>query len=401
MRSERFVQSAFGRPTRRPGDKWAFDYYLPRPIPGELELSGDTVLALSEADSALGLLNGLGRLIQDPEILLGPFLTREALASSRIEGTKASLSEVFQAEAIDTAARRTDDVAEVSNYLAATRQGLELIETLPITQRLIKQVHGTLRRGVRGEERRPGEFRSSPVWIGAADATPETASFVPPLPEDLPELLTDWERFVNEPSRLPTLVRAALMHYQFETIHPFLDGNGRIGRLLVGLLLISERKLGRPLLYLSGYLEANRDEYYDRLQAVRERAEIQQYLQFFLVAVRRQSEDAVARAGRLVQLRESYYAAARLDRSRVAALIPLLFAAPFVNVRRVQQALGVTAQGARNLLVRAERYRWIQSQGNVGRGGMTIWRAQQVFDTIDSPLSYLSDVSTEPGPWPQ
>lgn len=380
-----------GRPTRRPGDRWAFDYYLPNPLPRDLDLAGLTVLALSEADGALGLLNGLDRLISDPEVLLGPFITREALASSRIEGTKASLSEVLQAEAATEDAARTDDVAEVERYLAATRRGLDLIKDLPISQRLVKEVHETLMEGVRGEDRLPGQFRSTPVWIGAADATPVTARFVPPLPEEIPGLITDWERFVDEPSRLPTLVRAALMHYQFETIHPFLDGNGRIGRLLVGLMLIVEGRLSGPLLYLSGYLETHRDEYYERLQAVREWGEIQEYLQFFFVAVRRQSEDAVDRAGRLVQLRESYYSASRLDRSRVAALIPLIFSTPYVTVRRVQRALGVTSQGARNLLARAEAYGWIRSLGGIGRGGMITWMADDVYTVLESPLAYLGD----------
>jgi len=355
-------------------------------MPTSLALSETTIFALSEADSALGLLNGLGRLIVDPEMLLGPFITREAVASSRIEGTKASLSDVMQAAA--TAGPANNDVAEVERYLAATRLGLERIEELPITQRLIKEVHATLMRGVRGEEKRPGELRSTPVWIGAADATPETARFVPPLPEDLPDLLSDWEHFVNAPSKLPILVRAALMHYQFETIHPFLDGNGRISRLLVGLFLIVENRLSRPFLYLSGYFETHRDEYYDRLQAVREKAEVEPYLQFFLTAVKKQAEDAVARAGKLIELREKYQDSVRLDRSLLSAIIPLIFRSPFITARQVQPALKVTPQGARNILLRAEERGWLASIGTAGRGGMTLWVAQEVFDVIAEPLGY-------------
>jgi len=204
-------------------------------------------------------------------MLLGPLLTREALASSRIEGTNASLSEVLKAEEISTESA-SDDVQEVVRYLDANKKALKLIEDLPISQRLISLTHAELMRGVRGEEKFPGELRRSPVWVGDADATPDTAKFVPPLPEHLPELLTDWEKFVNDHRpRLPTLIRCALMHYQFETIHPFLDGNGRIGRLLIGLMLIQERRLDAPILYLSGYLEARRSEYYDCLQLVREK----------------------------------------------------------------------------------------------------------------------------------
>lgn len=386
MHARDFVDSSFGYATRRVNDRYAFTYYMPRPIPRDLGLDQATVLALSEADAALGLLNGLGRLVQDPEILLGPFITREALASSRIEGTNASLTDVLQAEGSEEP--QSDDVAEVSRYLAATKLGLKQIETLPLTQRLIRDIHRTLMEGVRGEEKLPGELRRTPVWVGARNATPDTARFVPPLPEDLPDVLADWERFVNEPSTLPVLVRCALMHYQFETIHPFLDGNGRIGRLLIGLMLIVEKRLTRPLLYLSGFLESHRDEYYDRLQAVREHGDIQAYLQFFLEAVRQQSEDAVARAGNLVEARERYYIKSRLDRSRVSALIPMMFRTPFVTSRRVSSQLQVTPQGARNLLQRAEEYGWLKPIEVVGRAGRTLWVAEEVLAIIEAPVTY-------------
>ena len=357
-------------------------------MPRELALDNDTVFALSEADAALGLLNGLGRLITEPQVLLGPFLTREAVASSRIEGTKASLTDVLQVEGAEGGGPRSDDIAEVERNLAASRLGFELAQGLPITQRLLKLVHAELMQGVRGQERLPGEFRSTPVWVGATDATPDTARFVPPLPELLGSLVADWEDFVNRPSRMPTLVRCALMHYQFETIHPFLDGNGRIGRLLVGLMLMQEKKLDRPLLYLSGYLESHRDQYYERLQAVREKAEIQEYLQFFLAAVSHQASDAVQRASRLVETRERYHAEVYLERSRIAGIIPLIFANPFLSVRRVERSLGVTGQGARNLLRRGQTLGWLRPHASVGRGGATLWLAEEVFTIIETPIDY-------------
>ena len=395
MDAEGFADTAFGAPARRPGDRWAFTYYHPAPLPRRLDLSGEVVLALSEADAALGLLNGLSRLITDPEVLLGPFLTREALASSRIEGTDATLTEVLQAEAAISRGRTSEDVDEVERYLAATRQGIELSTNLPISQRLVRQTHATLMQGVRGAEK-PGELRRTPVWVGPAGAGPDDAPFVPPLPEHLPDLMTDWERFVNDPAPLPVLVRCALMHYQFETIHPFLDGNGRIGRLLIGLLLLDEGRLARPLLYLSGYLEAHRDEYYARLQAVRERGDVEGYLLFFLRAVQRQSEDAVWRAGRLVELRERHYEQCRLDRSRVAALVPLIFTTPFLSVRRVQRALQVTAPGARKLLTRAEEHGWLRPMGTTGRDGALVWTAQEVLDVIEAPSTYGTDDVSHP-----
>lgn len=388
MHADDYAKTPFGAPARRPGDRWAFTYYLPSPLPRRVDLTDDVVLALSEADAALGLLSGLGRLIEDPEVLLGPLLTREALASSKIEGTNATLSEVLQAEAALGGPRSSDDVAEVERYLAATRQGIALIDDLPFTQRLIRALHATLMEGVRGEDKQPGELRRTPVWVGAAGATPDTATFVPPLPEHLPDLLSDWERFVNEPPRTPVLVRCALMHYQFETIHPFLDGNGRIGRLLVGLLLLSEGRLSRPLLYLSGYLEANRDEYYARLQGVRERGDITGWLLFFLRAVAHQSHDAVVRASRLVELRERHNVQARMDRSRVSAIVPLIFTTPFLSVRRVERTLGVTTQGARNLLLRAEGYGWLEPLGSIGRGGAAVWVARDVLAAIEGPTTY-------------
>lgn len=383
----RFVPSAFGEPAREPGNKWAFWYFKPKPIPRDLNLSPKTVQALSNADASLGRLQGLGALIRDPELLLGPYLTQEALASSRIEGTQASLSDVLQAEASGSPSAN-EDVAEVERYIAATRQGYRLVKTLPITQRLILDLHETLLSGVRGQEKNPGEFRTTPVWVGSTTDSPDTAIFVPPLPVELPDLITDWERFVNNPGDLPTLIRCGLMHYQFETIHPFLDGNGRIGRLLINLMLMEEGRLGTPLLYLSGYLETHRREYYDRLQDVREQGSIQEWLQFFLTAVRRSSDDAVQRAEKLVALREAYIAEAAKTRSNLPALVDLVFTNPFLTVARVERRTGLTNQGARNLIKEAARRGWVEEIGTSGRGGKVYWIARALYDIIDSPVNY-------------
>ena len=226
------------------------------------------------------------------------------------------------------------------------------------------------------------------MWIGSPGDTLNLAPFVPPIPEHLPELLADWERFVNDPPPVPALLRAGLMHYQFETIHPFLDGNGRIGRLLIGLMLVNEHWLSRPLLYLSGYLETHRRDYYDALQGVRERGDLDGYLRFFLTAVRDQAGDAVERARGLIDLRERYAEQCRLDRSLVGALLPLIFRTPFVTVQQVQGDLGVTHQGARNLLQRAVTYSWLRPVGTVGRGGRALWVAPEVLRIIDAPLAY-------------
>jgi Fic family protein len=386
MDPRKFTASQFGTASREVGKKWAFWYFKPEPIPRDLELSLETVDALSEADAALGQLQGLGLLIRDPELLLGPYLTREAVASSRIEGTETSLSDVLQAEAAGTPST-DEDVAEVERYIQATRRGLELIKTLPLSRRLVCEVHAVLLDSVRGKEKLPGEFRRSPVWVGSPTDSPDTATYVPPLPE----AFADWERYVNENSKRP-LIQAALMHYQFETIHPFLDGNGRIGRLLIGLLLIKAGRLPTPLLYLSGYLETHRREYYDRLQAVRERGEVQEWLQFFLTAVKRQALDASSRATGLVDLRETYLTEASKTRSSLPGLVALLFTNPFVTVARVELALGLTNQGARNLIRDAEKRAWLTLIGTSGRGGRTYWVADEVLRIIEAPADYQEDV---------
>jgi len=391
MDRRRYVSDAFGTAEREPGNKWAFDYFMPKPLPRQLDLDEQTVLALSDADSALGYLQGLGQLVRDPDLLIGPFATREAVASSRIEGTRASLSDVLKAEQL-TETERNDDTEEVIRYLRASRLGFKLIDTLPVSQRLICQIHEVLMTGVRGEEKQPGTIRTSPVWIGAGTHKIEDAQYVAPLPVHIPALLGDWETFVNDPdSKLPVLVRCALMHYQFETIHPFLDGNGRIGRLLVGIMLVNENRLTRPLLYLSGYLENHRSEYYDRLQAVREKGDIQGWLQFFLRAVREQALDSVKRASDIVNLREKYISQSQTDRSRVAAIVPLIFRNPFISAHDVQEAIGVTAQGGRDLLTKAEGYGWVRKYATIGRGGRTLWVAEEVFQIIEGPVVYETE----------
>jgi Fic family protein len=345
------------------------------------------VKALSAADAALGRLQGVSALIKDPELLIGPYLMQEAVASSRIEGTQTSVSEVLRAEASGLPAP-SEDIAEVERYIAATRQGYELVRTLPLTQRLIFQLHKRLLSGVRGQEKLPGEFRRTPVWVGSPTDSPETATYVPPLPDDLADAIADWEAFVNTADQSPTLIRCGLMHYQFETIHPFLDGNGRIGRLLINLMLMEEGRLTTPLLYMSGYLEMRRSEYYDRLQRVREHGEVQEWLQFFLTAVEKSAEDAVTRSEKLVVLRERYLAEAARTRSNLTALVGLLFANPFVTVARVEKAVGLTNQGARNLIKDAARRGWLDESGTSGRGGRVYWVARDLMDVIDAPVTY-------------
>lgn len=381
-----FTDSSFGELYQAIGAD--FPAFKPAPLPRALTLEPETVMALSSADAALGRLAGAGRHLHDPAMFLRPYITREALASSRIEGTQASLSEVLQADANQEpspTANVNSHVREVWNYRAAMETGLQKLPDLPLVRRVVCDIHGVLLQGARGEAKQPGAFRNRPVWIGSPTDSPENAVFVPPLEPELLAAWKDWEKFANSSVRLPVLVQCALLHYQFETIHPFLDGNGRVGRLLIVFFLIHRGVLPAPLLYISSYLEEYRREYYERLQAVRERAEIQEWLQFFLTAVAVQAEDAVARAEQLHDLRESYRSQLAGSRSRAVEVVDLLFVNPFVTVRGVASALGVTPQGASNLVRQLEDRGWLQMVGQVGRGGRNNWVAPEVFNAVSDP----------------
>ena len=254
-----YADTPFGQARRTPG-RTGYVAYFPNPIPRRLGLSDANLLGLADAEAALGRLAGAGRLLPDPHLLVQPYLRREAIASTRIEGTQASLQELFDAEASDKPYGA--DIEEVVNYVLAMETGLARLATLPVSVRLLREMHEVILAGVRGRDRQPGAVRTTQNWIGQLGATIETATFVPPPPGEVGALLTDLERFIHESPRLPPLVQAALVHYQFETIHPFLDGNGRLGRLLIVFFLVLRDRLPEPLLYLSPYFEAHRDEYY-------------------------------------------------------------------------------------------------------------------------------------------
>lgn len=238
---------------------------------------------LDEASREVATLAGVGETLLNPRLLIAPFLRLEAVLSSRIEGTQASLSDIYVFEA---GASEPPDAREVWNYVQAVEHGLARLDSLPISQRLLLELHALLLAGVRGGDLRPGELRSRQVWNAAPGTPVERARFVPPPAPALPDLLADWERFVHDQGPLPPLVRAALMHYQFEAIHPFIDGNGRIGRLLIPLLLAERGVLRTPLLYLSAYFERRRPEYYDQLLALSHSGDWTPRLRFFLLGVR-------------------------------------------------------------------------------------------------------------------
>jgi Fic family protein len=334
-----------------------FKAFVPNPLPRELPLSSPLISALDKASLAVGTLAGVGETLQNPHLLITPFLRREAVLSSRIEGTQASISDVFIFEA---GGERADapDTREVVNYVHALNLGLERLNELPICVRLTNEVHARLMLGVRGEDKTPGQLREHQNWIGTRGTNIEDARFIPPPPELVSDLMADWERFVNEDLEMPALIQCALMHYQFEAIHPYLDGNGRIGRLLITLFLCAREVLPTPLLYLSAYFDKRRDDYINHLFRVSATGEWEPWITFFLRGVEQQARDALIRSRRVRELHQRYVQLLQSKRESANALrlLDILFANPYVTAPRASELLGVThagAQGILNRLVRA------------------------------------------------
>ena len=350
MDSRDFSDSAFGRPGRSEGPReHSYCVYIPKKMPRSLQLSEATIAAMSAADRAIGRLHGSGGRLKNPMILSDVYIRREAISSTRIEGTQATLDDLYEAE---TGGPVDDDVREVINYVKALYTGLDRIESQPISVELVADLHAIILDGVPGEDKQPGLVRQKPNWIGGAD--PATALFVPPPPSELADMLADWEAFLAEDLIMPPLIRCALMHYQFETIHPFFDGNGRLGRLLIVLFLVKEGHLPAPMLYVSSYFELRKNEYYDALQGVRRNGDVDIWLQYFLEAVASQATDAIGRSDRLGEIEESYRARLAGSRGRAHELIDSLISSPYISTRQARDHLGVTAQGADYIMKQLE-----------------------------------------------
>jgi len=313
-----------------------------------LAFDATLVSALSDGDRALGRLAGVGSSLPNPYLLITPFLRREAVLSSRIEGTQATLSELVLFEAAAGIRPPTGDVREVANYVQALEAGIAPDQQLPLSLRLIRDLHRILMTDVRGQERTSGEFRTSQNWIGPSGALINSATYVPPPPAEMWQSLDRLERYLHEPPDLPPLVRLALIHYQFEAIHPFLDGNGRVGRLLVSLLLHHWQVLPQPLLYLSAFFERHRNDYYRLLFEVSTNGAWSPWIEFFARAVSDQSNDALTRSARLLELREGYRARFMAARSSSLPLrlVDELFMRPAITIGAAQSALDVTWRSA-------------------------------------------------------
>ncbi len=360
----------------------------------------------SEADRALGRLDGVIGILPNPDLFVAMYVRQEAVLSSQIEGTQASLSDVLEYEAADDDLEGTGDVAEVVNYVAAMHHGLARLTELSLSLRLIREIHERLLSDVRGQERQPGEFRSSQNWIGPQNAPLRDAVFIPPPPHEMRAALGELESFLHD-ERLPPLIHAALVHAQFETIHPFLDGNGRVGRLLITFLLCHRGVLSKPPLYLSHYLKRHRQEYYDRLQAVRLDGRWEEWLTFFLRGVSEVATEANETARRILALREEHRSAltgqGKASGNLLLAL-DALFERPIVTVNKLKDQLGVTFATANKIVERMEELAILRETTGNARNRrfsyvpyLAMFHDDKTADTGDDLQSTGSATDARPG----
>jgi Fic family protein len=354
MNPERYQKSTAGRLVQAWQDGTSYLAFAPNTLPPPLVLDAALFLALSEADRALGELAGLGHTMPNPNLLIGPFVRREAVLSSKIEGTQTGIADLYAYEAGQLylpgmkPSPPESDLQEVLNYVESLHYGLQRVNTLPISQRLLRELHERLMRGVRGQNATPGQFRQNQNWIGRSNDRLDQAEFIPPPVAEMQQCLDELERYIHSKDALPPLIRIGLIHYQFEAIHPFRDGNGRIGRLLISLLLSSWNLLPQPLLYLSAFFERNRADYYDLLLSISERGAWNEWLTFFLRGVAEQSRDAIQRAKQLQDLQQQWRQL--LTQARASALLihlaDRLFETPILTIPQASKLLNVTYHSA-------------------------------------------------------
>lgn len=349
---------SLGRAGRYIAQPAGFRAFQPAPLPPNppVALTGELQRLLSDADRALGWLDGSVQTLPNPDLFIYMYVRKEAVLSSQIEGTQSSLEDLLAAEADVLSDMRPRDVEEVVNYVRAMNHGLARLSELPVSVRLIREIHEQLLRGVRGSTRAPGELRRTQNWIGPSGSTISTATFVPPPPGDVPSTLAALETFLHADDDVPLLVKIGLAHAQFETIHPFLDGNGRVGRLLITFLLCERGVLSKPVLYLSHYFKRHRAAYYDRLQSVRDEGDWEGWLSFFLRGVAEVSRQAAETARRILLLREDHRRVITEGLGRAAGnghrVLERLYKHPIVSVTDIRTLLGTTFAGANQIVQR-------------------------------------------------
>ena len=381
-----------GRYIRQPTGYRAF---IPAPLPPvpPVQITGEIQRLLSEADRALGRLDGSIQTLPNPDLFVFMYVRKEAVLSSQIEGTQSSLNDLLAAEASILSPDQPKDVDEVVNYVRAMNYGLNRLHELPLSVRLIREIHGELLRGVRGSLLTPGELRRSQNWIGPGGCNLMDAAFVPPPPEEVPAALSEVERFLHAPTDLPALLQIGLAHVQFETIHPFLDGNGRVGRLLITFYLCERGILQKPVLYLSHYFKKHRAAYYDHLQAVRDTGDWERWLIFFLRGVIEVSAQATETARRILALREEHRGAVTAHLARAAAnghrVLEHLYERPIVSVADIQALLSTTYPAASNVVNR------LASLGILRE--ITGYRRNRLF-RYESYIQLFSETQADPVP---
>lgn len=359
--------------------------FVPAPLPPKLNWTLPLVSALSEAERELSRLATLADAFPFPRLLMQAFIRREAVLSSRIEGTRATLAELYTYESAQLSFLESyDDVREVHNYVAALDYGLERLKRFPMSLRFIREIHEKLMQNVRGGNLTPGEFRRTQNWIGAAGSTLATATYVPPPVDEMKLALSDLEKFIHTSTDIPTLTRAAMIHYQFEAIHPFLDGNGRVGRLLMALLFAEWQILPQPLLNLSVYFERYRQEYYDHLLAVSQRGDWEAWLRFFLRGVNAQSQDSAARMERLKTIRTRYQPIVDADKNsnRMGAVMDFLFGRPIFNAKQLAEGVDMPFKTARQYIEKLVQAGIVREVTGYARN--QIYRADEVFTALDN-----------------
>lgn len=369
--------------------------YVPAPLPPDppLDIDRETIDLLSRADQSLGKLDGVATLLPNPDLFVGMYVRKEALLSSQIEGIDSTLDEVIRFEEGEqsTDGKRLHDTEEVVNYVRALNLGIRRLPQLPLSLRLIREIHAELMRGVRGDGKAPGEFRVTQNWIGAKGNNLANATFVPPPVPDMKDALDKLEKFLHERTErpehphYPVVIECALVHAQFETIHPFLDGNGRLGRLLIALLLHERRILSLPLLYLSLYLKGNRLEYYDRLTAVRKNGDWEGWTRFFLRGVEQTALEAVDTARKVITFRDQALRTASSIGATELKLVEFLFGHPLTDIQTAQKELNVsynTAAGAITKLAGANLLR-----ETTGKQRNRLFRFSAYLDLFEPPVT--------------
>jgi len=341
--------------------------FRPTPLPVEINMDAEMISLLTDATKALATLDTLSRYIPNIDLFVSMYVRKEALLSSQIEGTQATLEDVLD-PLIEKNANQ--NVADVINYIKATEFALERLNSLPLCNRLIKETHEVLMKDVRGQERNPGEFRYSQNWIGAAGSTLKNARYIPPNPEDMKQAMSDLEKYINSDDELDLLIQAALIHYQFETIHPFLDGNGRVGRLLITLFLMDKKRLNTPALYISYYLKNNRIEYYDRMSEVRNKNNYEQWIKFFLRAIKESSEDAVETINKLSALHDNNIAIIeKMGRASKTAkeIFVYLEKNPIIDIKKTSEELSLAFSTVSASVKRLEECGILMQTNNANR----------------------------------